>query len=61
MIDKTLKERVERYHENQTKRGMRQIRIWLPEDEVEVFQEKARKARKRFIRKMDKAEREAEN
>lgn len=36
------------YRDNQIKRGMKSIRIWLPNDRVDEFKEAAHQARRKY-------------
>ena len=50
-IDNTHAQRAERYRANQEKRGMKQVKMWLPIDEVERFRRLGEVCRDRHRRK----------
>ncbi len=52
MVSENEKLRVIRYHTKQIKRGLKQIRVWLPEQKVEHFQKQAERARKKHFKEM---------
>ena len=47
MPDATISKRARRYQDNQHKKGLSQVRVWVPVDQIEMFRELAAMARYR--------------